>query len=97
MDAYNSQRNRSPNPEGRFTLFPGKADGPTTFLLTPECSASIASLARDATARSGKVISRSDVVGALHAMAQANVVDWIVQEVKRRDGQAANPAEVGPP
>jgi hypothetical protein len=85
-DEFN-RPNKSPNPDGRFTLFPGK-DKPTTVTLTADCKGAIEAQAVEARRRTGKAISRSDVVEAAHTIAGDQVVDWIVQKVEQIDVQA---------
>lgn len=85
-DAFNKP-NRSPNPEGRFTLFPGKGD-PKTFTLTPEHQDLIDDLAVQASVVTGKTISRSDVVGAAVEVSKGDVVAWIEQRHAEATGRA---------
>ena len=96
MEEYN-RPNKSPNPEGRFTLFPGK-DDPKTFTLTPGCHETINDLAGKASAAVGKTISRSDIVEAcvMRVCLVDDIIGWITEEAKRRDEQAAGTAEGGP-
>lgn len=95
MDEFN-RPNRSPNPEGRWTLFPDKGK-PRTFTLNQDHQDLIDDLAIQASVETGKTVSRSDIVGAAIERAKGDVVAWIVGEVSRRDAEAAGTAEGSPP
>lgn len=102
MDEFN-RPNRSPNPEGRFTLFPGKNDPatgrptPKTFTLTRDHQDLVGDLAARASAATGRKISQSDIVGAAVEKSKGDLVAWIVSEVERRHAETAGTAEGGPP